>query len=294
MIDRCRLCNQERELQESHIIPSFVYNWLKETSVTGHLRFGETVNKRVQDGIKSYLLCWDCEQLFAKFENTFSKEVFIPLHRDVPINPYGKWMLKFCASVCWRVLIYSKECQALNHFPEDLSSSADSALLIWQDLLLDKRPHPDTCEFHILPFRGFIEDRTDPNLPSNFNRYMARSTDIDVACSKTQAFVYAKMARIILIGFIEMHHRERWRDTKIHVNRGILEKKHYKIPSSFGDFLYHKAQRLQEINRTLSERQWDKISKDYEKNREKYLDSEMFRVMTHDYIMFGDDAFDDG
>src|SRR3989338_2133962 len=62
----CKLCGINDELQNSHIIPSFIYRWLKETSGTGFLRFGQTPNKRVQDGLKDYLLCSSCEGLFQK------------------------------------------------------------------------------------------------------------------------------------------------------------------------------------------------------------------------------------
>lgn len=91
----CALCGEEKELQESHIIPSLVFKWMKESSVTGHFRYGEAINKRVQDGAKCHLLCWDCEQLFGNWENTFAKEVFVPLHQNGTINQYGSWLLKF-------------------------------------------------------------------------------------------------------------------------------------------------------------------------------------------------------
>jgi hypothetical protein len=51
---------------------------------------------------------------------------------------------------------------------------------------------------------GSIEDHNDPELPSNFNRYVSYSFDIDAACSKTEAFVYVKICRILLIGFIKI------------------------------------------------------------------------------------------
>ncbi len=289
----CRLCKQEKELVESHIIPNFVYRWLKESSVTGHFRFGETINRRVQDGTKAYLLCGDCEQLFGAWENTFAKEIFVPLHEGGATKVYGPWLLKFSVSISWRILTYFKECLDLNHFSEDLLRSVDNALNVWQEFLLGKRLHPDKCEQHILPFRGFISDRSDPDLPSNFNRYVSRSVDIDAACSKTHAYVYAKMCRILLVGFIEMSHRERWRDTKIHVKKGTLEKQHYRIPMVIRDFMYYKAQRLQEIQRTMSGRQWNKVGQDYRKNLNKFQNSEMFNAITQDFILFGEDAFDD-
>ena len=159
MNGRCGLCGKEKELQESHIIPSFVFKWLKDSSVTGHFRHGETINKRVQDGAKLYLLCWDCEQLFGKWEDIFAKEVFMPLHQNKPIKQYGTWLLKFSTSVSWRVLTFFKNHLDLNHFPDNLLKSVDNALKIWQEFLLDKRPHPECCEQHLLPFRGFIGER---------------------------------------------------------------------------------------------------------------------------------------
>jgi len=279
MNGRCGLCGKEKELQESHIIPSFVFKWLKDSSVTGHFRHGETINKRVQDGAKLYLLCWDCEQLFGKWEDIFAKEVFMPLHQNKPIKQYGTWLLKFSTSVSWRVLTFFKNHLDLNHFPDNLLKSVDNALKIWQEFLLDKRPHPECCEQHLLPFRGFIGEHNDP--------------DIDATCSKTEAFVYAKMCRILLIGFIEMDHRERWQDTKVHVNHGILEKKHYKVPATVSHFMYYKARRQQEVQKKISGRQWKRIDKDYEKQSDKFQDSEMFKAITQDSILFGDAAFDD-
>lgn len=289
----CRLCKQETELLESHIVPNFIYRWLKESSVTGHFRSGETVNRRVQDGIKTYLLCSDCEKLFGVWENAFAQEIFVPLHEGRAMNAYGPWLLKFSVSISWRILTYFKDGLDLNHFSEDLLRSVDNALNVWQEFLLDKRPHPDRCEQHMLPFRGFLADRSDPELPSNSNRYVSRSVDIDAACSKTQAYVYAKMCRILLVGFIEMKHRERWRDTKIHVKNGSPEKQHYRIPTDIRNFMYYKARRLQKIVRTMSGRQWDKVGQDYRRNLDKFPDSEMFNAITQDFILFGDGAFDD-
>jgi hypothetical protein len=64
----CRLCSETKELRESHILPGFVYRWMKETSATGYLRFGQQPNVRVQDGLKLHLLCGDCEQRFNQWE----------------------------------------------------------------------------------------------------------------------------------------------------------------------------------------------------------------------------------
>jgi hypothetical protein len=103
----CALCKRNVPLVESHIIPKFVFRWKKETSATGFLRFSQTPNKRVQDGLKVPMLCIDCEGLFNGFETPFSKRLFYPYISDGGQRlPYDSWLLKFCVSVSWRILSY--------------------------------------------------------------------------------------------------------------------------------------------------------------------------------------------
>ncbi len=72
----CRLCNKERELRESHIVPKFMYAELKNNNrqilaINGSGKRGRTL---VQDGAKEHLFCEDCEQHFNKhFETPFRK-----------------------------------------------------------------------------------------------------------------------------------------------------------------------------------------------------------------------------
>src|SRR5215218_5809961 len=78
----CAFCEQQKELQLSHVIPRFVIKWLRDTSATGHVRASHTPNLRVQDGWKARMLCWDCEQMFGTWEKAFAEEAFYPLHSD--------------------------------------------------------------------------------------------------------------------------------------------------------------------------------------------------------------------
>src|SRR5260370_38660106 len=99
----CRLCGETKELQESHILPGLVYRWIKETSATGYLRFGQQPNLRVQDGLKLHLLCDDCEQRFNQWETQFANQIFHSMtQRKAGRASYGTWLLLFCASVSWR------------------------------------------------------------------------------------------------------------------------------------------------------------------------------------------------
>ena len=129
MIAKCQLCGKKRDLKESHMIPSFVYKWLKASSGTGHIRFGGTPNLRSQDGYKVYLLCGSCEDLFNTWETTFANLIFHPLNKgEASSFKYGPWMLKFAVSVSWRVLTYFIKEIDLSHFPTNLQEKAKRAL----------------------------------------------------------------------------------------------------------------------------------------------------------------------
>lgn len=101
----CKLCGAIANLEQSHILPAFVFRWMKDTSATGYLRFGGKPNCRAQDGERRYWLCRGCETRLCQWETEFAAQVFHPLISDGGQRiPYQEWMLKFAVSVSWRVL----------------------------------------------------------------------------------------------------------------------------------------------------------------------------------------------
>jgi len=289
----CRLCGKNTTLRESHIIPSFVYKWLKETSGTGFIRFGHAPNLRTQDGIKSYLLCDNCEGLFNSWETEFANNIFHPLNKGECLSfSYNAWLLKFAVSVSWRVLTFFIEDNDINHFPPTLQEKSNSALLKWKDFLLGKCPNPEKYEQHMLPFDRLASFEY-PDMPSNINRYILRTVDIDaVKIGEDNGFVYSKMGRIVLVGFIEMTHPRQWEGTKLHVRKGVLGSMNYKLPAVFGEYFVDKARRLKKLNESMSSNQKNKIAESYEKDMERAIKSESLKAMDHDVKMFGDKAFE--
>ncbi len=76
-IGTCALCDQENAvLKESHSIPKFVYQWIKDTSATPYLRSSDNVNAREQDGPKEYLLCGACEGDLSAMERELAEKLF--------------------------------------------------------------------------------------------------------------------------------------------------------------------------------------------------------------------------
>ncbi len=148
MVERfCRLCGLLKPLQKSHLIPKFVFDWMKETG-SGFLRGAERPNVRQQDGLKDGLLCWDCEQLLGRDENQFAQRVFRPFLK----NPkeeirYDEFFFRFAVSLAWRVLVNDalRHAVANDGFDEKLCE----AELEWQKFLLRKDGLMTYCRFHV-------------------------------------------------------------------------------------------------------------------------------------------------
>lgn len=103
---KCTLCNESTGLKMSHIVPKFVFNYIKRTSVTGKFRDPTQFKKRLQDGPKYRLLCGECEQLFSQSEKYFSENIFSSYVNKENISiKYDDNLQYFIESVNWRFLI---------------------------------------------------------------------------------------------------------------------------------------------------------------------------------------------
>lgn len=291
MEGHCRLCLKWGELEESHIIPGFLYKWLKETSGTGFLRFGQNPNRRVQDGYKDYWLCSSCEDLFAKWESLFAEKVFHPLvNGQASTFTYQDWLLRFSVSLSWRVLLYIKETAGIAFFPDHLAQEAENAIARWAAFLLGQERNPGKYEQHMLPL-DIIADYTSGEMPPNINRYFLRSIDLDTVCSPSEAFVYVKLPHVMSVGFIHIKHPREWQGTKVHVQSGTLGSQKYVLPKKFGDYVLNQARRAKELLDSISGVQKTKIEQSLWKGIDKVPQSGSFKAMHADVELFGKDAF---
>jgi hypothetical protein len=195
-MERCKLCNKEKKLMESHIIPKFVYRWMKQTG-TGRLRQGLLVNKPIQDGKKEVLLCQDCEQEFCKREDWFKKYVFISFINNRNTTFYPSDNLKYFAiSLLWRVLIYFKDDGNKYKFKDKL----DEAEIEWRKYLYENENLIKYDTIHLICNSDEIKIIDAPN---RIYSYLLRAVDIEIGESDRKCFIYAKFARFIFIGVIE-------------------------------------------------------------------------------------------
>jgi hypothetical protein len=289
---QCALCKQERDLCHSHIIPHFVFDWLKESSATGYLRFGPRMNLRVQDGPKPKLLCKECEARFSVFESLFSTNIFHPIHRDETLRQsrgpwfrYDSWCMKFAASVSWRILTYFGQL-GLKHFSANQLQAVGAALDNWRSFLCGSSKTPGPHALHMILLDRLV-DHTCGELPANFNRYLVRSIEPDVVRGGEAVFVYAKMCRVLILGFIQINPRERWIGTKLRVRKGEIGGKNCALPSQLFKYMCGRAKRLAELEAQISPRQRQKIDAEYEKQLDRALSSESLAISLYDYEMFG-------
>lgn len=102
----CRLCVQNPAIENSHVIPRFVFRAIKSDSPTGFFRNPNNPNLRRQDGDKVRLLCTDCEQRFGDAEKEFAINIFSDFHQDDQDHfSYGPWLHYFMTSLAWRTLV---------------------------------------------------------------------------------------------------------------------------------------------------------------------------------------------
>lgn len=264
-MERCKLCHKEKELQESHIIPKFVYKWMKQTG-TGRFRQGLNINKPIQDGIKEFLLCKDCEQEFSKREDWFKKHVFNSFinKRETTFHPSNN-LEYFGVSLLWRVLVYFKDDGNIYKFKEKLNE----AEIEWRKYLYKKEGLKKYNSIHLMCNPDDIEIS---NAPQNIYSYLLRDVDIEIGESDGKCFIYAKFARFIFIGVIKGIENSSFIETDISqsMNTNIQRIN----DSDLGGFIF---------NRAKNSKKFEDLSKEQQEKNTQYFEKRIDKIKGNDY-----------
>jgi hypothetical protein len=188
----CKLCKNSAKLKKSHVVPKFVFNWMKDSG-TGRFRNVKKFNIPIQDGFKEYLLCSSCEELFSKNEKLFKENVFDRFLNGTESEFKNEPpLIYFSVSVLWRVLVYCR-----NDVSQKGKIEFELAEEEWRDYLLGKRMLNQFSNIHFL----FIPEKwkNEENI-ENLYLYLHRAVDICVGQINAKSFVFAKFSRFILIG----------------------------------------------------------------------------------------------
>jgi len=229
----CALCLKEERLVASHLIPAFVYRWLKETGATGFLRRATKINLRVQDGDKRNLLCTQCEGIFNNYETTFANMIFYPYVSQelsdagvatgkIGYFAYTDWLLRFVISIHWR-LIVTHDAPTDKHIPKKMLTCLNNMREPWRKFLLKESDHTGDCESHIIFLQNLAAGRgtLPPNINENINFYLLRAVDGTSISSRNKIGVYSKVGPIAFMTTILPNKFVNAADTRIRMKGKI-------------------------------------------------------------------------
>ena len=284
----CAFCASEATLRDSHVLPAFIYRWLRGRSGTGHVRQTDKPNQRVQDGLKLPWLCGDCEGRFSRDETAFASKVFHPWHAGTNQISYQGWLLRFCVSISWRVLRYARGRVSAATYTVEQQLLMDRAEARWRTFLREEVPHPGAFEQHLLIF-DLIESTTISDLPTNANRFLTGAVTLDIVGSELSLATFAKIGPFMIFGIIQKG-PNRWEGTKVHVKQGTLKPGNFTVPAGIMDLINEKASLATKMWNEMSPVQRSKIDRDILNNIDEFATSDQFSSILADAERFGWDA----
>ena len=258
----------------------------KSTSTTGHIRKAQQINQRVQDGIKEYFLCQQCEDDFSKFEQSFSTNIFHPFTSDINHSfEYDSNYLNFAVLCCWRVLAYATRDEEKPHFKGKHTELIRSTLDTWKEFLLGERNDVGGNEIHCLALPGVFDASFD-SIPDRLNRYLLRVIEAEIFGDEDEAFVYVKLGPLAFFGIIEYPDLSHWVDTRVDL-QGTFKCGSFKVAYQYGEFILNQAYNLDLMEKNMIDKQLKKIKNSYEKDLDRVAQSETFRAYRLDKNLKG-------
>jgi hypothetical protein len=288
VIGQCALCGQEKELKLSHIIPKFVFRFLKKDSYTGKMRNLSNPNVPLQDGDKKYLLCGECEERFSKNETKFSIQVFFPFKQEeiIEFKYDGNWLAHFITSVNWRTL-YLDIPGFENHEDEQNLINEKQILVLkkaeetMRQYLLGNRLTLDSIENHIYFFenvqkasKAFNELRPHSMVHGGIFGYTVLSRTGGI-------YVFANLLGVIIVTIITKDKHDKWKNTFVKNEAGKIKKPQQASSPVFNEFSYVNSQRVDGFT-SLSEKQRQGIVNKIQQNPERFKESASFKRIIKD------------
>lgn len=273
-MEQCRLCEQRKELRESHIIPRAIIQWeLKKRK--SYLRNPINPNIRGQDGIKKHLLCNDCEGRFGKIETLFSNKIFYPrVNKDKKDFEYDSWLYYFIISVLWRILVIHKEDKRLETsiYKEELNTAEDE----WRKFLYNDVPITKFQDVHLMVVSRQKAPKADSVIDvDTYKKYMIdydthnyfnKTFDCSILeFDPNRCVVYCKFNTFFLFAPITPFQDNEWKHTQIINGQGKIIQPQETYDNGLWLHIIDRAINSFSLLRlSLSENQKEKIAKHVE------------------------------
>jgi len=286
MMDKCALCGQIKELKLSHIIPKFVFDYIKRTGAIQNTRFRRPLdnpNIPYQDGDKQELLCGECEELFCAKEKLFAEQVFIPFQNNAIVKnlQYGPWLHYFITSVNWRnlyldILDFERNGGIRPHALDALRAAEKKM----REYLICRTENIAGIENHIF-FADAIKKADSKIAELGPHMFIRRSAfGYSYMCYNPDAYyVYSNLAGVIIATIIKKHPQEVWSNTRVKPNEGIIT-----IPQSvksplIGELFDYMRDSHES---TISDSQQQKLVERLKKDPQRLINSEFYKCFMLD------------
>lgn len=257
MNTECRLCLKEKELQTSHILPSFSGKWLKNNSLTNYLRNVKNPEIRRQDLIKTPILCADCEGLFSQWEEKAASELFKPWNDNRSLDlVYDGWLERFVASLSWRTGVYCQE-EFKKVFDTDQQERYDKSLESWRRFLLGSKNNCNPHEHHVFLWDA-VSNAEDMQVPDKWHAYTLRGFDLSYVVYKRQILLFSHIPGISFFSTVSPAKISDSKGTWITAS-GILTPPQV-CPPVISSWVAERAKAVSQMK--VSEKQQAKIEKD--------------------------------
>lgn len=297
----CRLCQRERSLQESHLVPKFVSNMIKGDA-NGRLRRPEQPDIPFQDGIKGKMLCFECEQRFSRWERAASDFVRL-CQDDTGPYKYGDYLVPFVLSVAWRVLVGQMDAGVGSSWPAKVEPAIERAEVEWRNSILQEDFRPLNGRIHALVIgsSGTPSMAMQREMPANWNRYLDVSVDATVATtidpnvpsSSQSAIAYVKMGRLATFTVIRTPSFRRWKGSAVHW-RGLLMDVHDEVPPPLLAFMADRARGFENRLKQMSPVQRARIGERVLRGTAEGRMPRALSALERDLEMFGYDEVFEG
>lgn len=286
-IKRCALCYNTRELEESHIIPKFVFRHLSKTA-HGAIRSLDNPNMIIQDSEKHYLLCGECEDLFSTYETKFANLFFHPYQKEgKKVFNYDADAYYFITSVSWRslyldILDFVENSDEVGIDFEVLNTLIEREKSM-RKYLLKQNTVVEGIENHIFFFDDIKEivnkpESVDPHF--TFHRGETSYTFFSKE-AKTYATI-TNMMGIVLFTLYRKGKEEYWENTEIRNGNGRIVAENQIVRSVCGNELLDIMKRANENKKQLSDNQREKIHKRIIDDPEGFAKSKFFESLIKD------------
>lgn len=277
MKGKCKLYQIDCELQNSHLIPKFIFDYFKKTG--GYMRKFENPNLRVQDGPKKYLLGKKAEETFNVRETWFANNIFYPYQRDniTPLK-YDENLGYFIISVLWRVLVDQLDHPSVKNNPK-LSFLKDVSEE-WR-LFLSEYKYPINYDDLNIILTSRVSSHNMDALYADL--YTTRTIDATVISNEDDSTVgvYVKFLRFMIWSIVKGHPTN-GENLKVNFDHGEIE-----LPQSINDdyFVGFLKNRMENIDKgsNASEKQQLIIQKELEKNEQNFWRSDAGNAIINDF-----------